>query len=149
MDKKKIRIYLDNCCLNRPFDNKQQLEIRLEANAVLKIRNLITQNNIELVWSYMIDFENLVNPFVKRRDSVNEWKQHAELDVDESDKIIKRAETLKKASIKTKDTLHVSCAIEGNCKYFITTDKVILKKLFDLNEIQAVNPINFIRGIEV
>ncbi len=32
-----IRIYLDACCLNRPFDDQTQARIRLEAEAVLII----------------------------------------------------------------------------------------------------------------
>jgi len=24
------RLYLDNCCFNRPFDNQEQLQIKLE-----------------------------------------------------------------------------------------------------------------------
>ena len=31
------RIYLDVCCLNRPFDDQRQDHIRLEAEAVLLI----------------------------------------------------------------------------------------------------------------
>jgi hypothetical protein len=32
-----VRIYLDACCLNRPFDDQTQARIRLEAEAVLMI----------------------------------------------------------------------------------------------------------------
>jgi hypothetical protein len=35
--KDKLRIYLDVCCLNRPFDNQVQDRVRLEAEAVLAI----------------------------------------------------------------------------------------------------------------
>ena len=31
------RIYLDVCCLNRPFDDQRQARVRLEAEAVLLI----------------------------------------------------------------------------------------------------------------
>jgi hypothetical protein len=30
-----LRIYLDACCLNRPFDDQTQERIRLESEAVL------------------------------------------------------------------------------------------------------------------
>ena len=32
-----MRIYLDNCCYNRPFDEQTQLRIRLETEAKLPI----------------------------------------------------------------------------------------------------------------
>ncbi len=36
------RIYLDNCSLNRPFDNQEQMKIRLETEAKLYIQYFIT-----------------------------------------------------------------------------------------------------------
>ena len=33
-----MKIYLDNCCFNRPFDDQSQLRIRLESEAKLKIQ---------------------------------------------------------------------------------------------------------------
>jgi hypothetical protein len=35
------RLYLDNCCLNRPFDNQEQLKIKLETKAKLYIQHAI------------------------------------------------------------------------------------------------------------
>lgn len=32
-----MRIYLDVCCLNRPFDDQTQIRIHLEAEAILSI----------------------------------------------------------------------------------------------------------------
>lgn len=36
-----LKIYFDNCCLNRPFDDQTQVRIRLEAEAVLLILSRI------------------------------------------------------------------------------------------------------------
>jgi hypothetical protein len=33
----KLKLYLDNCCFNRPFDNQSQLKIYLETQAKLAI----------------------------------------------------------------------------------------------------------------
>ncbi len=32
-----MRLYLDACCLNRPFDDQGQARIRFESNAVVTI----------------------------------------------------------------------------------------------------------------
>ncbi len=32
-----VKVYLDVCCLNRPFDDQRQSRIRLESEAVLLI----------------------------------------------------------------------------------------------------------------
>lgn len=39
------KIYLDTCCLNRPFDDQTQERIRLESEAVLAILSRIEKAN--------------------------------------------------------------------------------------------------------
>lgn len=53
-----MKIYLDNCCFNRPFDDQSQIRIRLESEAKLKIQEEIQAGNFKMVWSYIIDHEN-------------------------------------------------------------------------------------------
>lgn len=48
-----MRIYLDNCCFNRPFDDQSELKIRLESEAKLFIQAKISTNQTELAWSYI------------------------------------------------------------------------------------------------
>lgn len=43
-----MRIYLDNCCFNRPFDNQSQLRVRLETEAKLWIQERVAAGEIEL-----------------------------------------------------------------------------------------------------
>jgi len=49
--------------------------------------------------------------------------------------------------IKNNDALHISCAIERNCEFFITTDHKLLNK--SINAIEIINPIDFVRKMEV
>jgi hypothetical protein len=58
-----MKIYLDNSCFNRPFDDQNQLRIKLETEAKLDIQERITQKEIDLTRSYILDFENEANPF--------------------------------------------------------------------------------------
>ncbi len=53
-----MRVYLDNCAFNRPFDDQSQIRIRLESEAKLYIQEKIEKKEIELVWSYILDIEN-------------------------------------------------------------------------------------------
>jgi len=50
--------------------------------------------------------------------------------------------------IKPKDSLHVACAIKAKCKYFLTTDKILMKKAMKLKKIKAINPLEFITLLE-
>ena len=48
------KIYLDVCCLNRPFDDQSQPRIRLEAQAVLAILDRVSEGKWECVSSHAI-----------------------------------------------------------------------------------------------
>jgi len=58
-----MRIYLDNCCFNRPFDSQSQVRVRLETEAKLRIQERVVSGELELAWSYILDYENAANPF--------------------------------------------------------------------------------------
>jgi len=140
-----MRIYLDNCCFNRPFDDQQQLRIRLETEAKLNIQEKILQKKIELAWSYILDFENAMNPFQQRKLSIERWKAHAIIDTNETEAIIKLAEGFEERGIKSKDALHLACAISLKCKYILTTDDHLLRKSDQIEGIAVIDPIGFIR----
>ena len=53
-----MKIYLDNCCFNRPFDDQKQIKIQVDTEAKLFIQTKILENELELVWSYILDYEN-------------------------------------------------------------------------------------------
>ena len=90
----KIRLYLDNCSFNRPYDDLSLLKNYLEAEAKTYIQKEIIQKNI-----------------------------------------------------KPKDSLHLACAIEAECNYFITTDDRILNK--SVEKIVIIDPIDFVKMAEV
>lgn len=141
-----MRIYLDNCSFNRPFDDQTQMKIKLEAEAKLFIQNEVLNGNIELVWSYILDFENSENPYEQRKETIRAWKDKAVLDCEADNEIISLAEKFELMGLKAKDALHLACAVIGKCQYFITTDAKILNK--QLNLIKIINPLDFIRILE-
>lgn len=50
-----MRVYLDNCCFNRPYDDQAFLTIRLETEAKLAIQEKIKAGQLSLGWSYILD----------------------------------------------------------------------------------------------
>jgi len=143
-----MRIYLDNCAFNRPFDDQSQIRIRLESEAKLYIQEKIRQQEIELVWSYVLDFENEKNPFEERKKAIEKWKNAAVLDIEETQKLLTKANSILKEGIRAKDALHVASAIEGKASYFLTTDDKLIKKLSNLSVIQVINPVNMVGIID-
>jgi len=51
-----MRVYLDNCCYNRPFDPQADLRIAIETQAKLRVQSLMRNGGIEYVWSDALDF---------------------------------------------------------------------------------------------
>jgi len=123
-----MRIYLDNCSFNRPFDDQSQIRIRLESEAKLKIQDDILEGKFELVWSYILDAENSANPFEERKRPIWDWRKYAIINVKEKPTILEKAKRLSQLGLRSKDALHISCAVSAGCRYFLTTDDQVLKK---------------------
>ncbi|MDR1162139.1 MAG: PIN domain-containing protein [Tannerellaceae bacterium] len=143
----KRRIYLDNCCFNRPYDEQTQLRIYLETQAKLYIQALVYEDKIELTWSFMLKFENSRNLFSGKREAIALWEKLSSSFVEKSEEIRATAKEITATGIMEADALHVACAIAGRCDYFITVDKRLLK--YRDKRITICNPIEFITDIEL
>ena len=143
----KKRLYLDNCSFNRPYDDQSLLRNHLEAEAKTYIQKEILLERFELAWSYMMDYEVSFNPFAERKYQISKWKNIASVDIDESERIVTRAKEIMRKNVKSEDALHLACAIEARCDYFITTDDGILNK--SIGGIFVTDPLNFLRMMEV
>ncbi len=101
--------------------------------------------DVELAWSYILDFENENNPFPDRRERTREWRRYAKVDCVEKPEIRSAAEALKKAGLHDIDALHVACAIHVGCDYFLTTDDRILNRSDTIDGIAVDDPVGFIK----
>jgi len=141
------KVYLDNCCFNRPYDNQTQVEIHIETQAKLHIQGQIINNEYDLVWSPVLEYENSENPFEIRREAIIEWKNIAKHHAVIDDKTIEKVNELEKTGIKPKDAAHLACALSVSTDYFVTTDKGLLNK--NVDGIKIINPIDLIKGGEL
>lgn len=139
-----MRIYLDNCCFNRPFDDQTQMRVRLETEAKLDIQQRIKDRELELVWSYVLDYENHANPFDEQQEAIARWKDVATVDVEETAAILRQAREISDRGILAKDALHVACAMATECDYFLTTDDLVVKRLRGFSGIMVMNPTQFV-----
>ena len=143
-----MRVYLDNCCFNRPFDDQSQARVRLEAEAKLEIQQRIKDKVIELAWSYILDYESEANPFDERRDVIARWKTAAVADVKETEAIIEQAREIADRGLRAKDALHVACALAAGCDIFLTTDDLVVKRMRGYAGIAVMDPTQFIVEVE-
>jgi hypothetical protein len=142
-----MRLYLDNCMFNRPFDDQSNIKILLETEAKLKIQENIRLGTYELVWSYILDYENSKNPFRERREQIKNWKRYASIDLEEEEGVINLAKSFHQLGLKRFDALHLACSITSNADYFLTTDRGILKKSGIVTGIRIKDPIDFIKEV--
>lgn len=144
-----MRIYLDNCSYNRPYDDQTQMRIYLETQAKLHIQEMIRQNKIELVTSYVLDFENSNNRSKQKKAAIEKFmKDNAVFYVSNKNEkdIAKIADAVMRTGIKEKDAYHVACAVMAECNYFVTTDDRLLK--YQSEKIKLVTKGEFIRRME-
>jgi len=143
-----VRIYLDVCAFNRPFDDQKHIRVRLEAEAKLFVQQMISCGKVELVWSYILDLENDQNPFLEKKLAIEEWKKFSVEYVTETDEILRKANELVRIGFKPKDALHVASAIAGGAEYFVTTDDRLLKKLVSESNVIGINPVDLVAIID-
>ena len=138
----KIKVYLDNCVYNRPYDDQSDIRIRLEADAKLYIQELIKEGRIDLVWSSVNEYENNDNPSCEKRERIFVWKHIAVQQCALNEIILEKAIEIESLAVHAKDALHIAAAIYAHCDYFITTDRKILNK--PITGITVVNPLVFV-----
>jgi len=135
-----MRIYLDMCCFNRPYDDKTQARIRLETEAKVILQQKVKDAECELVWSVTLDFECSNNPFEEHRHAITQWRKLAVVTVIADEPVIIKAKQLAAQGLGHYDALHVASAIAGGAKLFVTTDDRLIKKMATLANIPVMLP---------
>jgi hypothetical protein len=141
-----MKVYLDNCAYNRPFDDQRNIIIHIETEAKLVIQQMIKDNELSLIWSDVLDYENNDNPFEERRIKIAEWEAYASGKVEINDEIIEKARAYMEAGLRQKDAVHIASAVIAGGDYFITVDRKILNKT--IKDIAVIDPVNFIRRLQ-
>ena len=141
-----MRVYLDNCCYNRPFDDQHNLTTALETFAKLQIQALMRAGVLEYVWSDSLCHEVSRNPFPRRYHSIVSWLDGAAAYVESTDDVIERAREFADIGVKKMDALHLASAAKAECDWFFTTDKGILKKVKNVGLMRVANPVEFVVG---
>ena len=145
---KRYKIYLDNCCFNRPYDDQSLLSVFLETQAKLALQQLVLNGYLELYWSFILDFENSANPDTIIKEEIFNWRNIATKIIHSNDNIVNNAKEINILGFGKKDSLHLASAIKSNIDFFITVDKGILKKRHLVQNLQIFNPIEVLSIIE-
>jgi len=142
---KKYKIYLDVCCLNRPFDDQSQDRIRLEAEAIIIILAHIEAKDWTLIGSEIIDFEISRIPDEEKRQKVEILSTLAEDYIVVTEEVEERAIELERLGFGSYDALHIACAEKARADIFLTTDDKLLRKAENTKlDVKVKSPIEWI-----
>lgn len=145
-----MRIYLDVCCLNRPFDDQTQERVHLESEAVLTILNRCQIGEWQLISSEVVDFEISRIPDDDRRQKVSILASLAGFKVIVDRQIENRAIELEGLGFKSFDALHIACAEKAGVDVLLTTDDRLLRNALRSSNIVKVgieNPLKWLMEV--
>ena len=144
------KVYLDVCCLNRPFDDQQQDRVHLEAEAVLLILKRCEAGEWQWISSAVVSYEVDNIPNHERRNRIKEILRGAREVQPLSDTAVERGEELKGLGLKTYDALHVACAEQASVAVLLTTDDRLVRTVArnaDKLKISVKNPLTWLQEV--
>lgn len=140
-----MRVYLDNCCYNRPFDDQSQLKVRLETEAKLHIQKMMRLGIVEYVWSDMLANEVEESKFWERRERIEPWVANAVEYVVTTPQIERNSLAFTAIGVKSSDAIHLASAAFARCDWFLTVDRGILKKVGHVGGMRVANPLTYVQ----
>ena len=146
----KYLIYMDVCCLNRPFDDLEQERVNLEAQAITSIIRRCETKQWELISSDAIGFELRNTSNSAKAERVKAILQISTVKTSNPTEIKNRANTLMDMGFKLLDSLHIVYAEAAEATVFLTTDDRLLKrakKYRDMLKINVENPVTWLMSI--
>lgn len=141
-----MRIYLDNCCYNRPFDDQSFDRIYLESEAILSILNRGYQGIDTIIGSTILTIEMQHLKDETKQQKVLSLYGIADIIVPYSLEVKQRSqEIMSQSNIRTFDWLHIAAAEAGNADYMLTTDDKLEKMSARLNlSVKVLNPLKYV-----
>ena len=142
---KKYKIYLDVCCLNRPFDDQSQDRIKLEAGAIIIILFRIEREEWIFTGSEVIDYEISQILDREKMQKVKALTSMAKDYIIVTEEVEERAVELEKLGFRPYDALHIACAERARVDIFLTTDDKLLHKAKEVGlNVKVNSPIKWV-----
>jgi predicted nucleic acid-binding protein len=132
-----MRIYLDCCCIQRPFDDQTQPRIRVEAEAVLAILGSVQAGDISLLDSEALQYEVGRIPDDGRRGEVTAILALANEDVRITEEVEALAKALESRGLRAIDAVHLAIASVADADYFSTCDDKLLRASRSMRDIRC------------
>ena len=144
-----LKIYFDNCCYNRLFDDRSNIMNYLEREAVLIVMQKAYENELEIIGSDILEIEiSKIKNNEKRNDVEGIYHALVTSCVRVTSEIKERAVQIREvSSIKNFDSLHLASA-EAGADVLLTTDIKFLKGCHRIDaKIEVKNPVEFVMEV--
>jgi hypothetical protein len=132
-----LRIYLDCCALQRPFDDQRQPRVKVEAEAVLALLAMVEAGEIILLGSDVLEYEIRRISDLSRLQEVLSLFGLARERVQQNPSITNLARSLVTLGIQPLDALHLASTEVGGVDFFATTDDKLLKAAQKLSQMSC------------
>lgn len=145
-----LRVYLDTCCLNRPFDDQTQDRIHLETEAILLVLRHFQAGEWQWIGSKIVGLEIAQTPDPERRHRVTLLASHMHYSVLVEQRDVERAQQLEILGFHAFDALHIACAERCGVDVLLTTDDRFLRlasRLLGHLHVQIRNPLSWLREV--
>jgi predicted nucleic acid-binding protein len=123
-----MKVYLDLCIYNRPFDDQRQPRIVVETVEFMFLLEKAINKEMTINNSFVLEYENSKSPLIDRRDKIDDLLKIASEYVRYSERLENRAEEIEKRGFMAMDALHIACAEAAKSDFFITCDDLLLRK---------------------
>ena len=146
-----MKLYLDLCVYNRPFDYQGHDRVALETSIFTYIIEKIETGVYILVASDALIYENNKNPDRLRNTRIATYFKLAQEFIETNNSDIDRVKLLKGFGFSDIDALHISLAERSHADYFVTCDDDITnryQKHKDFIKVDIASLTEFI-GLEV
>ena len=140
-----MRIYLDACCVCRPFDDSSIERNRIEAEAVLSVLSMVEQEKLTWIASTVLLAELSQTMEDERRENALTMISIADEVGSTPDR--QQTEGLISLGFKPLDAMHLSAAIQSKCEAFLSTDDRLLRtarRNRDQRPLVVSNPLAFL-----
>lgn len=146
-----MKIYLDCCCLQRPFDDKSQPRVAVEAEAILVVLALCESDLLEIFSSDALLLEINQIPDQIRKENALEILSLADNTIELTLEIENLATQYEMHGIKTLDALHLAFASFSRVDYFCTCDDKFMRKAKRLENLntKVVSPTELVMELDI
>ena len=144
-----LLVYLDNCALQRPLDDRVQFRIRVEADAITAVLESVEAGRVELASSPALRAEVSRGRDRSRQEFAVRALALASQDAPTSAETEAIADEFGRAGLRTLDALHLAFAVALRADFFCTTDDRLLRRARTANTrgVRVVDPLELLSAL--